>query len=235
MCLSHSSMPTRTRSSVGCMSDKYVVLWSGGFDSTYMIQHLLESQPEAEVEAHYIALRNNALKTSAELTAVSAISLIFKAKFKERFWVKTPAFGDQIVAPSIAMESFSGNRLFYNNQMPLLLAALAACVSGNKTKAALGYVMHDGAISFLGEMRQIWQAYGIMMVGKWPELVFPLAQYHKLGIAANLWPELRALCTCCEVADEERLPAVKFCGKCPPCRHNLEAGLILPAVQEYEL
>ena len=221
-------MATRTRSSAERMSEKYVVLWSGGFDSTYLIQHLLESQPEAEVDAHYIALRNNGLKTAAELRAVAAISLIFKAKFNERFWCSA--------VPSISVESFTGSRHFYNNQLPLLLAALAACVSGKKTKAALGYVMHDGAVSFLGELRQIWSAYGVMaVVDKWPELVFPLAQYHKYGIASNLWPELRALCECCEVADEDRRPGVRFCGKCPPCRHNLEAGLIVPAVPDYEL
>jgi len=40
---------------------KYTVLWSGGFDSTYMIQHLLKNGHE--VNAYYVEFQNNEKKT----------------------------------------------------------------------------------------------------------------------------------------------------------------------------
>jgi PP-loop superfamily ATP-utilizing enzyme len=46
------------------------VLWSGGLDSTYLIQYLLEKNPKQVVRAGYIELVNNVYKTKMETAAI---------------------------------------------------------------------------------------------------------------------------------------------------------------------
>lgn len=200
-------------------------MWSGGFDSTYLVQLLLERGHH--VSTRYLELVNNEEKTRLEHLAVAEMEPILRRKF--------PFLGLHRQAGVYTACNIHQATNVYAPQLPMLLASLASAVEAHHTHAALGYVMHDTAISFLSDMQDIWAAYGrLSYLNPWPELEFPLSRYQKQGIKGNLMPELLEHCVCCENGPSMDLGA-RFCRTCAPCRRNREAGLIVDPEPDYEL
>lgn len=192
---------------------KYSVMWSGGFDSTYMIQYLLDANKDNTVEACYLQIDNNELKTKKEFEAIEKLTPILNKIYGNRFLYK---------GVSVKVLIQISNHSVYCPQSYFLLTALAQCTYKDHDYACLGYVMNDCSISFLDEIKGVWENFSKMRTSPLPPLNFPLSKYPKYGINSNLRPELKDLCTCCE----SDLASEKFCFECSPCKRNEEAGLI---------
>ncbi len=131
------------------MPTNILVLWSGGLDSTYLIQHLLDTTPDARVRAIYVQITNNEDKVKTELAAIKKMVPVFKEKYGERFIydgkVCSIEINDNVYSPDKSPLGFS--------QIPCWIAGVIYGLKHDTTHVALGYVMNDDAISYLEEIR----------------------------------------------------------------------------------
>lgn len=175
-------------------------MWSGGLDSTALILHYLEKGYAVDV----ICIKDDCLgpfKIAREEKARAAIKPYFNNKkvlFLEDAKVTTP---------------FAGNLIF--NQMPTWLLMLMTCSDARHTEVAIGYVMGDDAISYLPEIKRLWNASSFLFGGRraMPKLCFPIAQVTK-GMIWRAFPdELKQHVTWCENCGD-----ADFCDNCTPCK-----------------
>jgi len=182
------------------------VLWSGGLDSTYLIQHLLDADPSNVVWASYVEIENNKEKVPHELDAIKKMEPILKNKYGDRFVYLG-------VACKFSIKDLSNNLVFY--QMPLWIAAVV-CTTNNKVKEiAVGYVMNDDAISYLSEFRDIVKAFDTISHDPYPKISFPLSKISKTEIFRRIMPELKEHVVWCE-----RPKNGKPCRKCHSCERS---------------
>lgn len=90
------------------------------------------------------------------------------------------------------------------------------------SKAAIGYVQHDCAISWLDEIKAIWQSYRGMAQypDRWPELEFPLIKMPKKEIWNLLDEEIRNLCVYCESPIDKIDIGYVDCDECAACKRR---------------
>lgn len=195
---------------------KYTVLWSGGFDSTYMIQNLLEDQNNT-VKAYYVAMgTEQSDKAKMELHSISKLKEVFKDLFKDRFEYKEIVF---------SISHHKHNTDVYTPQLMTLLHALYECVEKDTDRVALGFVMNDSSISYIEDLKTIWSGFSeLCMLHSWPKLVFPLSKFSKSSTYYYINKKLKELCVCCEYP--QSTPNRTFCDTCEPCKRNRAAGLI---------
>ncbi len=201
---------------------KYNVLWSGGFDSTYMIQLLLSQDSDNQVRAYYLDIKNNVEKSKMEQEAIAVLKEKFKTMYRDRFEYKGIVLETNIKKQANCV---------YSPQLFSLLHGLFESVDYEWTDAvALGFVMNDNGISYIEDLKRIWKdVKNITYANKWPVLEFPLMKSPKSSIYDWLNADLRKDCVCCEsfgtfLRDEK--DTQRFCDKCSPCKRNREAGLI---------
>jgi 7-cyano-7-deazaguanine synthase in queuosine biosynthesis len=188
-----------------------LVPWSGGFDSTYLVQHLIESDPNNRVTTFYVELKNNPEKTKLENRATAAMKPVFTRLYGDRY----QDFGTQ------SEFDIRGGGMFGLKQPILWLTACAYLSTSSFKKVAIGYVMNDCAMSFLDDFRNIWYGFGKLSEAKFPELVFPLAKIDKYDVHQWLKADLYPHCVCCE-HPEDHHGYLAECGQCAPCKRNGE-------------
>jgi 7-cyano-7-deazaguanine synthase in queuosine biosynthesis len=182
------------------------VLWSGGLDSTYLIQYLLEQNLKNIVWAYYVEIENNTEKVVMELNAIKQPEMILKKKYANRFQYCG-------VSCRFFINNISDNLVFY--QMPLWIAAVI-CTTSNKVKEiAVGYVMNDDAISYLLEFKKIVKAFNSISYEPYPKISFPLSKINKNTILDKIDPELKKHVVWCE-----RPRGLNSCGKCYSCERS---------------
>ena len=177
---------------------KYLVSWSGGLDSTYLIYKFLKEGHS--VVAAYCEIINNITKTERERYAIE--------KLKHKLY----PLGALEVIDGARVEA-NGDSLCSFEQVPLLL--LSIIYSGGKAdKVALAYTLNDDAIAFLSDIKKIYNSYKVLAKDRsWPEMIFPLYRTSKAEILRKLPVELIKDITFCEN------PSGKDnCGTCTPCR-----------------
>lgn len=204
-----------------------LVLWSGGLDSTALIQYYLGNN--YKVTALPVALVGNVNKTIREAAAREEL-----AKHFQRWNTDQNRF-ELLQTSRVEMVSF-GN-LIGLSQAPIWLAALACRVERHHDEVAIGYVMNDDAASFSENIQAIWQSYGALtsdsplhMVDRhpWPPLVFPILRVSKRRLWDNLGHEITDKVTWCE---GEAGPQDK-CGECVPCKKMIYFGLQPPKMSK---
>lgn len=194
-----------------------MVCWSGGLDSTYLIQKLLEENPNNVIYTNYIELINNPIKTKMELEAIDKMSSYFNQRWSGRFY----NYG---VAARFELKQFGKITGFY--QMPIWISSIVSSVSDDINQVAIGYVMNDDAISYLDDVRNIIKAFNGICVRPLPEVIFPLYKTKKEDIAVGIHDELRQHVVCCENPSEiidkdtKKINGYEACGKCLPCKRN---------------
>jgi len=192
----------------------YLVPWSGGLDSTYLVWHLLSCGHS--VDTVYFSLGNNSAKTTRELKARDKIKKYFSSfsKFKDR----EKMFNIDVDDTSRCYSDLA--------QVPAWITGIVYSCGNNKESfplstsgnhsydyVALGYVMGDHAISFIEDIKKIYMAFGGLSAErqKLPKLVFPLKKMLKEDICNKLPNDILKEVTFCE----ER---IDNCGKCAPCK-----------------
>lgn len=182
------------------MKKNYLVSWSGGLDSTYLIYYLLNQGHH--VDAIYTTLGNNKNKTAYEKRAIEQLLSYFEGR---DFTYTEDNY-------SVLLKGY--NVLFF--QQPLIwINALVYNLKETTTNVALGYIMGDDIISYIPDLHDLWNnvckflQYDI----KQPELEFPLIRYPKEIIFHELPDYLKEHVVWCKHPVDN-----KHCGKCKPCK-----------------
>ena len=189
---------------------RIVVLWSGGVDSTYLIQRCCEEPAYEEVLAGYVELENNPAKTASELGAIERLVPLLQRSDKF-VWLGT--------LMRVHFRRTNPNLAF--KQIPIWLLALVEAIHPPVDEVAIGYIRnpHPGTIdasSHLDDLRRLYADYRPLLHRDPPALVFPLAEVEKQEIWERLDPELRSHCVYCEapLLDGD---AYRPCGRCRLC------------------
>ena len=183
---------------------KILVLWSGGLDSTYLVYMLL--QQGHTVCASYVELQNNDSKVRAERRAIESLLKEFK---------KYPYFKYVGTAATIEING-DAKKLRYRQTLLWLLAA-AYKIDPTYDEVTFGYVMNDDMISYLEDIRNIWNSFSALSYDGLPKLSFYLTKEKKSDVY-NLLPEkFRRHVVWCELPHKVQDRFIS-CGKCIPCK-----------------
>lgn len=183
----------------------YFVLWSGGIDSTFMILRLLELGHS--VEAGYVEIQNNQVKTRSEQSAIALLQPLIKDKYPSQFKFHGTIY---------SARNYSRARGLLLRQLPYFIHALM--VAPPTDFRALGYVGGDSAIKRLADIRKLYNSYRPLHFNLAP-LCFPIKQYKKEQIAEHLkeyYPSILQACWWCE--RQAYSQTNRNCGECTPCK-----------------
>jgi hypothetical protein len=218
------------------------VLWSGGLDSSYLVQKLLDEDKDKTVWTGYVKLINNQDKTIQEDRARNAMIPIFQKKYGSRF----KDFGT-ICEMAVNMNNHWSPLI----QMPIWFNALIASTPPETDEVCLGYVMNDCAISYLEDIKALFRTFSKRISSKpFPKVVFPLSKMIKEDICYGIDKELKSHVVWCEMPrikykketvrenpepnmiydDSPVIESITPCGHCVSCQHSpiLEHGKALP-------
>lgn len=126
---------------------KKAVLWSGGLDSTYLIYKNLKEGHT--VDAHYVDIENNDNKTKMELKAIDKLNKLFNKEFSNFNYKGT------LLRVSVTGVACYDNLIF--KQLPTWIYALQWI--GYVDCIEIGYVINDDAISYIEDIRKIYNSF----------------------------------------------------------------------------
>lgn len=182
------------------MKKNYLVSWSGGLDSTFLIYKLLNEGHH--VDAIYTTLSNNKNKTEYEKNAIRNLLPYFNDRdftYREDYY-------------SVLLK---GDNVLLFKQPLLWINALVYNLTNKTTNVALGYIMGDDIISYISDLHNLWNNTCKFLQHniKQPELEFPLIKYPKEYIYEQLPKYLKENVVWCEHPVDN-----KPCGYCKPCK-----------------
>lgn len=181
-------------------TNSYFILWTGGLDSTFLVNDLLEKGNK--VTTAYIEILNNSNKTKREINAQSQLSKYFSKQYPSHF---------KNLGTIIKYEHLT--ETFPLPQLPIILSTI---ITHSKSEyVSIGYCMGDTAISVINEITTIYNQYKNLaskLNHNMPEIYFPL-QYIPKSTMANKLSNLNLLhlTTSCENPDDDN------CNQCKPC------------------
>lgn len=203
---------------------KSYVLWSGGLDSTYLIQKLLSENPNQIVIAGYVEIMNNEAKTKTELAAVEKMSDVLKVLYPNRFQFRGTVYKCEVKQTSNWMPLL---------QMPIWISAVMSTTPHDVQDICIGYVMNDCAISYLNELQALMKTYATKLCQpNFPKIKFPLSKINKEEIHNNILGELKQFVVWCEMPNKESDGTFKPCGRCVSCQHSPIYASMPKAVDE---
>lgn len=205
------------------MSDRLVagskvfIPWSGGLDSTSLVNFALESK--CKVTTAYFNIQNNENKVKCELEARSKMIAFFDKKAIEC----GATFSD--LGTIITFDFATGwlNAIGLFTQTPLWVLG-AAYTAKNYDYVAMGFVKNDDTPSWAPEYKALFNQYKKINSDLSPKsnvkLVFPIMRTDKEELYATLPDKLKEHLWVCE------LPIIvdgKYfaCGCCKPCKHHV--------------
>lgn len=205
---------------------KYLVPWSGGLDSTCLVNMLLLQGHE--VEALYINI-NDVGQDRRQLKAVKQMRDVYFNKFNFTLSIDT--------VPGVGLLSATAKSTLVLGQVPAHIFNIIKYI-GDHDFVAIAYVMNDDAVSYLKEIEKIYKSYQGIFEKRLPQLHFPLIKHNKRMVFNALPVELREHVTWCENQFES-----DNCGKCKSCKRmqdiyikqNTSHGVIDPSVQVKEI
>jgi 7-cyano-7-deazaguanine synthase in queuosine biosynthesis len=177
------------------------VLWSGGLDSSYLVQKLLDEDRNRKVITGYVELLNNRDKSIAEKRARQAMIPIFEKKYGNRFSDLGIIYKAEVCVH---------NHWSPLVQMPIWFNSLIASTPPEATEVCLGYVMNDCAISYLNELKAMFRCFSKnISIKPFPKVLFPLSKECKEDFVYRINDELRPHVTWCEMPRIEYTPEPK--------------------------
>jgi 7-cyano-7-deazaguanine synthase in queuosine biosynthesis len=176
---------------------KYLIPWSGGLDSTALIYKLLIDGHS--VEALYTNLNNN----KQDIRQLNAVRKMTKQYFSRYSFTLTedPVLGGGLNRQNVLMLA----------QVPCHIFNILKYVTDHNY-VALAYVMNDDAISFLDDIKSIYNSYNSICNRSLPELLFPFSKTKKESLYNSLPLILKKNITWCESDTKNN------CGVCPSCK-----------------
>jgi hypothetical protein len=192
-----------------------LVLFSGGMDSTYMVQWLLAY---GDVDTLFVEADPHPLKRAKETEARNRLFRLFEKHYPHRV-LKDHQHS--------LVGAYSGHqRLDAIQQISWLTAALAVYDSERHEGVYIGYVLGDQAPAFRAWYETFWSSGWTITRGVLspvPPLLFPILNHQltKYDVIDRIDKRLVTSTWVCEMPREEGDGAhkrIKACGKCRPCR-----------------
>ena len=191
------------------------IFFTGGLDSTYLVyKNLVEGN---SVVLYYTILKNNVNKTKIELFTRDKLYNLFKVDFEKI------SYKDEYCLNEYNLKGFDNFDLL---QIPIwIFDAVVNNLQNEVDEIQIGYIMNDCAISYLNEIKKVYNSFNKLTNKKLIPFTFPLSKISKSTII-NLLPEkyLKEVWTC-EIDNfnfsfnyndlDKNLP----CGKCVPCKN----------------
>jgi hypothetical protein len=207
-----------------------LVLFSGGIDSTYLVQRYLENGKS--VDTLYVHASQSSDKVIKEMHARMQL---FK-KFTE-IYAPAHACGRR----TDVIKDFEHNldeqfikTVDFAMVQPIswIMAALIRFDHRIHSELAIGYLLGDQAPTFYSEMVYAWNNLWVVLHGRTkaiPPILFPLLDggWTKYDVMKRINKELAALTWVCETpktrmdAESDNLPVhdtIYACNRCKPCR-----------------
>lgn len=186
---------------------KVFCLWSGGIDSTYMIYKYLKE--DYYVSCGYVKITNNVNKTETELKAIDNMLPFFRSF-------------DNFMYEDIILETTINKSFILDfSQIPIWI--LSILTTSGYDKVGIAYVMNDDAISYLNELKNIYNSYReLSSNSELPELEFPLSKIKKEYILISIPDELKKYTVFCENPILNKNNKYEICYSCSACRRRFE-------------
>ena len=191
------------------------ILFSGGLDSTYLVWDNLRKGNE--VFPVYFTIKNNFNKPTLEK---NRINVLFKS-FHE-------TYGDLIRSPEqvITVEVTNAGNDLQLQQVPIWILGLQYSQIHGLDEIQIGYVMNDDAISYIDDIKDIYESYKGISRNQIP-ITFPLLKSKKEELFNELPKKYRDLTVACEnpkIIGDENADVLDYepCGDCPACERNIK-------------
>ena len=171
------------------MGKRNLVLWSGGLDTTHVVYDNLSKGNK--VAALYIELTNNEDKVKLEKTALKKITKILQKLFPDKLEVYY----------SYTISLLTGNYADVFLHQAYVWASIAPLFTHNVDETQIAYAMNDDAVSYISEVRKIYNAcFGLIATesGKPVPLKFPLLQRKKINFIDEIPDDILQHVTSCE-------------------------------------
>lgn len=190
---------------------KIGVLFSGGLDSTYLIWKNLKEKNE--IFPFYVEILNNKNKTILEKNRIFLLYEQFSKEFKNK--IHEPK---NILSITV---NHNTNHLMLK-QIPIWILSILFSLNENFDEFQIGYVMNDDGISYINDIKKIYNAYKPILDVHTP-LIFPLTKMKKDEIVNNLPKKYLNLTVSCEIPKiigdkNAKILNYKPCGYCEPCK-----------------
>ena len=198
---------------------KKAMLFSGGFDSTYLLNELMQEENEVTI----VCIESNLLgkeKVNRETEARKKIIDYLKAKY---YNCRLNVINANIGIDTECSYWPNSNR---GLAQPLMWLPYMCLLTSDCDEIDLSYICGDQALTHMDDLIKVITAAAHFQhtdIG----VRFPLRYYYKKDIIHYLYNKDKFLLensTSCENLDEE-----DFCGECTPCSHLIAALLELVA------
>jgi 7-cyano-7-deazaguanine synthase in queuosine biosynthesis len=180
------------------MKKRVTLLFTGGLDSTYLLYKNM--QEGNAVRCLYTNIENNRNKTLTELAAAKTIIAEMDKEFNTYI---------ELIVNDVNVRGHSDYAMFH--QVPIhlfsMIMSMAEC-----DEVQIGYCMNDDMISYLDDLKAVYNSYSNLMAKKLPELVFPLSKTSKYTMFDDLPHVYSKLVFSCENPINHRA-----CGYCDTC------------------
>lgn len=207
---------------------KYIVAFSGGFDSTYLLSYLLENKPDATICA--VSIENNnllgSIKMEKEREARKQLEEYFKDYYREAdlhfTTISTNFYGSDKPLERGSYTSHLTQPVFWLMTIaPLLQSGDIIC---------LGYIKGDSALGVIDGINHIVKGINEIQTREWDDdkikVHLPLQGYSKSTIIelliAQYGVDFLDMCISCETYMDE---SNKWCGQCHTCA-SVKSALI---------
>lgn len=164
-----------------------LVLFSGGLDSSFMLQHYLKT---TDVDVLYVG---GALGVKMALEFIARKAIIKALNSKSQYKVRRLFYVD---AHDITHGDVPDGR--YSQPIGWLSGALTVVDPAKHSVVAIGYLHGEGILSHTSELFAAWNALSSFTKWETVPLSFPLANHTKQNILDLIDPELLKLAWVCE-------------------------------------
>ena len=226
---------------------KYLVPFSGGLDSTYLVYKLLRDGHT--VDLMYIEILNNKNKTQAEFAVRELLIDEFKKEFPERVNV---IYNHNSIEVSRRTSTECTQAVIW---LSIVIMTLRNERGYFYDAIAFGYVQGDTMLSFIDDMQESYAALckfeNLKYGERYPVLEFPIKKLCKRDMFDGLSNRYTSLIWSCEEPHMSEDGVVTRCGDCNPCntqkhygiydrsrdtistRRELLSNLVEPKVEDY--
>lgn len=205
-----------------CIEKEYLVVWSGGLDSTAIIKNYLEKG--YTFNTVYFQLENNELKSKMELKRRKSIKRLLERNFDYKF-------DDKVITIPKIIPLHNTIINFYQPHLWILGLVYTLQKHRRYEKVSFGYIKHD---DFWHVKNSIIESYQALLDTcaiddniKTPSLHYPFEWKTKDNILDefyndNLGRQLLPLIWTCENVIPKRKTGI-LCGNCKPCKQFAES------------
>ena len=193
-----------------------LVMASAGFDSTVLMYENL--QKKNYVIPLYIRTCINDDQKNLEIESLRNITTFFAERYGHDFISYDPKIEE--------INLSYAEKVMLEQPLVWIIGAYLFSQNGDQQidEIQLGYIMEDQALSFLEEIKNLWNSLnkfqGPHLGNKIPKLTFPIIKYTKyrtMNIIANMIPEIFHLIHFCESPKEDWTN----CETCNSCKKAL--------------